>query len=251
MNFVIVIKIAKTRKEVKFMIKEELEAKKRNTDNTINNYQKLKTDLQTKEVVKYYVETIANLEHEQKIQTFLSGLEVGEDGTVFSPITQQTDKSAQSTHFGLSKTLTFAIDCLRKGDATKFYVGRYFISFKQFQSYLENAKTILTDMNYVQGDRLFDNEYGYIIHENPKNYSVVDFEALLPLTDETFKTNYLLPYVSICNKNFFSIEKRILYLNSVLPQEDLTPREREAFYGKKAQQILGILPKAVKVKIKK
>lgn len=63
------------------------------------------------------------------------------------------------------------------------YADCFIITYDQFKDYLDNARTILTDMNYHQGDRKFPNECNMAIYLNPKYYSVVDFEKLLSFTD--------------------------------------------------------------------
>lgn len=230
-------------KEVIEVIEKELEANKRYTDTMIKTYKAQKDSLEKTEEVKSYLEVTESLMKEQEFQKFLSQLEIGEDGTVFSPYEEYQDRALKNTHFGLSKALNFAIDLIRKYKGREIFeddVEFYMLPYEQFQLYLDNAREILTDMNYVSGDRLFDNEYKYVIHQNPKNYSVVDFEKVFPLSKEKLEQNYDIFHVWVTLDKCFAIEQEMF--DSLIVWESLTPREKEAFYGKKAKQILGLIP---------
>lgn len=246
-NFIIMVV-----KEVTKMIKKELESNKRYIATMVTSYKYNKDLLEKTEEVKCYLEILEYLKREQECQKFLNDLEIGEDGTVFSFYDEYQDRAQKSTHFGLAKSLNFALDLIRQNKeeeiielGDKFYI----LSFEQFQSYLDNAREILTDMNYVHGDRLFDNEYQYVIHENPKNYSVVDFRQLVSLTKSDLEQNYNIFHVWITLDLCFAIKKE--KFDSLNVWENLTPREYEAFYGEKAKQILGLVSKKEKSKGRK
>ena len=172
-----------------------------------------------------------------KIQEFINKLEQGIDGTIFAPYDKYGDKAYKSTHFGLSILLTFAFDLLNNETEQKYLE----ISFNDFYNYVENAKTILTDMRYIEGDRLIPNDYNLKIYENPKNYSVVDLKQILPITPKQLKVNYLVPDIFTSENGFFTYKEQKKYK---LNRDKLTPREYEAFYGETAQKCLGILPKS-------
>lgn len=235
-------------KEVIEVIHKELESNKRYTATMVKAYQYQKEALEQTSDVKYYLEVLKNLKKKQEFQKFLSQLEIGEDGTVFSPYEEYPDKSQMNTHFGLARAFHFVVDLIRQyREEDLVLLGDdefYFLSFEEFKLYLDNAREILTDMNYVSGDRLFDNEYDYVIHENPRNYSVVDFQSLLPLTNSVLEQNYFLHHVYITLDGCFAIEREMFV--SLIVWENLTPREREAFYGEKAKQILGLIPEKEK-----
>ena len=48
------------------------------------------------------------------MQNFLKQLEIGEDGTIFSPYKEYYDRFYQNTHFGLSRTLGYAFDLMNQ-----------------------------------------------------------------------------------------------------------------------------------------
>lgn len=231
------------------MIKRELESNKRFTATMIQAYQQQKNFLEQTEDVKYYLETSQSLTKEQKFQEFLNQLEIGEDGTVFSPYDEYRDKAHQHSHFGLTRSFDFAIDLIRKNkreEVSELDDQFYILTFEEFQLYLDNARAVLTDMNYVDGDRLFDNQYDYVIHQNPKNYSVVDFGSLLPLTKKDLEQNYGIFNVWITLEGGIAFAIEYEKFDSLFILENLTPREREAFYGDKAKQILGLMSKREK-----
>lgn len=96
------------------MIKKKLDSDKRYIDFMIETYKKQKDWLKETEEVKCYLEVLCGLDEKQEFQKFLNRLEIGEDGTVFSPYEEYQDKAHKNTHFGLSRSLNFAIDLIRK-----------------------------------------------------------------------------------------------------------------------------------------
>lgn len=181
---------------------------------------------------------------DQNFQKFIDKLDIGIDGTYFAPFDTYTDKAFKQTHFGLSILLSFAFDLLTKEE--KEHKEEFLqISFNDFYDYVENAKNILTNMQYIEGDRLVANKYEIKVYENPKNYSVVELDSLLPITEEQLQRSYIVPGIHITEDGFIS--QRALR-NYKKVEKKLTPREAEAFYGDNAKKILGILPKNQKTK---
>ena len=178
-----------------------------------------------------------------KFQEFIKKLEKNQDGIYFAPHDEFGIKAYKSTHFGLSILLTFAFDLLNS-EIEEEYLQ---ISFNDFYNYVENAKNILTEMKYIEGDRLIPNDYNFTIYENPKNYSVVELNSLLPITEEQLQRSYMVPKIHIVNDHFIT-EKEVLQNKNI--EKTLTPREKEAFYGEQARKILGLLPNIQKKKIK-
>ena len=180
----------------------------------------------------------------KNFQKFIDKIEIGDDGTVFSPYNQYDIKGLKSTHYGLSKMLEFAFDLMNKEviDNNKDYIE---ISFDDFYNYTENARRVLTDMNYVSGDRLADNDYGFIIYENPKNYSVVELNSILPISDEELQRSYIVIGIHATNDSFIAKKPLSSYISTY---NNFTPREKEAFYGEEAKKALGILQNNIKVK---
>ena len=177
------------------------------------------------------------------LQELINKLEIGEDGIYLAPYDEYGDKAYKSTHFGLSSLLTFAFNLLNS-ELEEEYLQ---ISFNDFYNYVENAKEILTDMKYIEGDRLIQNNYNLTIYQNPKNYSVIELNSILPITEEQLQRSYMVPKIHVINDHFITEQEAIQCIN---PEKILTPREKEAFYGKKARQCLGLLPNKQKKKRK-
>ena len=177
-----------------------------------------------------------------KKKEFINKLEKGIDGTLFAPYDRYGDKAYKTTHFGLSKLLAFAFDLLKKTD-TNNTAEYYYISFSQFYNYVENAKNILTDMQYLEGVRLVTNKYNIVVYENPKNYSVVDLNKILPITLKQLRESYLVPDIYTSETGFL-VYKDSKKEKSI--EEKLTPREYKAFYGIEAKKSLDLAPTHIK-----
>ena len=106
-----------------------------------------------------------------------------------------------------------------------------------FRKYASNALNILRDMNHVQGDRLVKNEFNMEIYENPKNYSIVDLEELLPMNNEILKRDYFAFGIEV-NDNGFIFKKLAHDIYDL--EKNLTLREYDAFYGDESKKIIGI-----------
>lgn len=197
-----------------------------------------KVEFEKYDMVKSYLEHIEKLEELKKYKLFLSKLEIGEDGTIFSERKYFIDKSISNTHFGLSKTLMFAIGFIQRFNYEDYYNSScYFrLSYDKFQKYLDNAISILNDMRYYDGDRIVENDYNLDVYENPKNYSIVDFKSLGPFNYKGFKDSYNLDNVLPGGNGFVSLSNIPLLASEI---DKLNKREYEAFFGERAQQILG------------
>ena len=226
------------------MTSKELTIEKDNCKTILDVSINLKESLEEKIVVQQYLGVIKKIEDGKKYQKFLNQLEVGNDETIFSPYNEYQDNVHSRKYYGLSRMLKNAFWLVQMNRKQDDYLE---ISFVQFLDYIENAYKVLTDMNYVSGDRLYKNEYDLEIYENPKNYSVVDFNQLLTLTDQELITSFVV-YGVIVSKNYFiAINEKGLYEEQYV---HLTPREREAFYGDKAMKALGILSKKERIRKK-
>lgn len=233
------------------MKKDFLEIQKNLTNSILMQAQENKVELEKDPKVAQYLNELKNIEREEKFQHYLSQLEIGKDDTVFGPYYDTNQKGLNYTHFGFSRSLKHAF-------ALKYYSMKQFyfehevdidqldeislaISYDEFDQYLNNAKTVLTDMSYVEGDPKEDNPYGLDLVKNPKNYSVVDFKAISSrLTEEQLHLSYdlsqfeLIPSARVF---YFVGSYTELQLPSVYT---MTIRERDAFYGVEAQKALHI-----------
>ena len=201
------------------------------------SYQKEK--LEELEDVKSYLKFLVALEKGNIYRKFLQQLEIGRDGTVFAPYCCNKDKAFSNNHFGLSVILKYVFGYIQKEMDLDTTIGLR-VSFDTLEDYVINACEILTDMNYMDGDRTVENDYGLEIYENPKNYSVVDFAAINAerdkFTNEAFKLSYNVPGILIDDYGFVAVND----INLVNDYNKMTPREKEAFFGTKASKILGL-----------
>lgn len=230
------------------MTVKELKQEIDNNEFILNQALEKKFELESLEIIKDYLEQLKVIENEKEYQKFLSELVIGEDGTVFSKQREIVDKSCSNLHFGLSKTLRYALGFIQRYNYEEYqnFSGKFRISYDDFQNYLDNALVILNDMNYYKGDKLVSNIYGLDIYENPMNYSVVDFRKLTPMDEQKFRMNYNFESV-MAGANCFVNLNRFTILDKEL--EKMSDREFEAFFGKEAQKILGYsTPKLIRKK---
>jgi len=229
------------------MNKEELKSKKIYNKLLLDTSKTAKILLEHEKIVMEYLKRIEIIEREQEYQAYLNRLEIGQDGVVFSPYEEHQTNAFKRTHFGLSEILkhAFYLESILNNEQESF-LEYYSISFANIQKYIENAYNILTDMNYVEGDRLVKNPYNLEIYENPKNYSLVDFNALQPFNSEKLRISYDVPEVSVMDNYFVAQKESILNFKP----RGLTKREEDAFYGENAKKSLEYLPSRKKEKIK-
>ena len=187
---------------------------------------------------------IAKIATVEEYQQFLDKLEIGTDGTIFSPFDKYQDNAHNRSYYGLSCMLKNAFWNIHENDNPNDYLE---LSFEAFLNYVNNAREILTDMNYFSGDRLYENNYCLEIYENPKNYSVVDFKTLFSLSDQEFISSFDMNGIIVSNHHFIGLNEEEIYKSDYA---NLTPREREAFYGEKAKKSLGIGLSKEKVRTK-
>lgn len=227
---------------------KELQEKKDSNNFELIQALRKKLKLESLEIIEEYLEQLKIIEHEKEYKKFLSELTIGEDGTVFSKQRNIVDKSSSNLHFGLSKTLEYALGFIQRYNYEEYFncSGKFRISYEDFQKYLDNAISILNDMNYYDGDKLVSNNYGLEIYENPMNYSIVDFRKLTPMDDKEFRMNYNVKSI-MAGANCFVTLDRFMILDSEL--QKMGDREYEAFFGEEAQRILGYSkPKLIRKK---
>lgn len=223
------------------MTNKELEQKLNKNQKILEELSKEKITLETENsVIRQYMAAIASIEQQQTYQNFLKTLEIGIDGTVFEQYKEPHTKSF-NMHFGLSSVLEYAFDLLQQ--ESKKELDYYQISFQNILDYIENAKLVLNEMRYIEGDQIAQNQFGLEIYKNPKKYSVVNFKELIPMTTKQLQAKYDAKGIFIQDNSFITMKPNPVTSN-------LTPREKEAFYGKGAKQTLGITPHKVKEKVK-
>lgn len=216
-----------------------LDKLKENNQNDIKNiYNNIESLLIEPKVIEY-LRNCKLLEEKQSFDSFLNGLELGEDGTLFNKYDDNKQKGLSSTHYGLSIILRNAFRILLDNDIK-------FVSYDSILKYIANAEEKLHQMKYMEGDKSVSNKYGVVVYENPKNYSLVDFKQIIPtLTQRKLEMSYNLTGIVVNEsaRKFESLDEI-----SFDDKFNLSSREQEAFFGDDALLSLGI-KKNIKEKV--
>lgn len=216
-----------------------LDKLKENNQNDIKNiYNNIESLLIEPKVIEY-LRNCKLLEEKQSFDSFLNGLELGEDGTLFNKYDDNKQKGLSSTHYGLSIILRNAFRILLDNDIKS-------VSYDSILKYIANAEEKLHQMKYMEGDKSVSNKYGVVVYENPKNYSLVDFKQIIPtLTQRKLEMSYNLTGIVVNEsaRKFESLDDK-----SIDHKFNLSSREQEAFFGDDALLSLGI-KKNIKEKV--
>lgn len=216
-----------------------LDKLKENNQNDIKNiYNNIESLLIEPKVIEY-LRNCKLLEEKQSFDSFLNGLELGEDGTLFNKYDDNKQKGLSSTHYGLSIILRNAFRILLDNDIKS-------VSYDSILKYIANAEEKLHQMKYMEGDKSVSNKYGVVVYENPKNYSLVDFKQIIPtLSQRKLEMSYNLTGI-VVNESARKFES--LDDISFDDKFNLSSREQEAFFGDDALLSLGI-KKNIKEKV--
>lgn len=216
-----------------------LDKLKENNQNDIKNiYNNIESLLIEPKVIEY-LRNCKLLEEKQSFDSFLNGLELGEDGTLFNKYDDNKQNGLSSTHYGLSIILRNAFRILLDNDIKS-------VSYDSILKYIANAEEKLHQMKYMEGDKSVSNKYGVVVYENPKNYSLVDFKQIIPtLTQRELEMSYNLTGIVVNEsaRKFESLDDK-----SIDHKFNLSSREQEAFFGDDALLSLGI-KKNIKEKV--
>lgn len=216
-----------------------LDKLKENNQNDIKNiYNNIESLLLEPKVIEY-LKNCKLLEEKQSFASFLNGLELGEDGTLFNKYDDNKQKGLNSTHYGLSIILRNAFRILLDNDIKS-------VSYDSILKYIANAEEKLHQMRYMEGDKKVTNRYGVAVYENPKNYSLVDFKQIIPtLTQRKLEMSYNLTGIVVNEsaRKFESLDEI-----SFDDKSNLSSREQEAFFGEDALLSLDI-KKNIKEKV--
>ena len=216
-----------------------LDKLKENNQNDIKNiYNNIESLLIEPKVIEY-LRNCKLLEEKQSFDSFLNGLELGEDGALFNKYDDNKQKGLSSTHYGLSVILRNAFRILLDNDIKS-------VSYDSILKYIANAEEKLHQMKYMEGDKSVSNKYGVVVYENPKNYSLVDFKQIIPtLTQKKLEMSYNLTGI-VVNESARKFES--LDDISFDDKSNLSSREQEAFFGEDALLSLDI-KKNIKEKV--
>ena len=123
-----------------------LDKLKENNQNDIKNiYNNIESLLLEPKVVEY-LRNCKLLEEKQSFDSFLNGLELGEDGTLFNKYDDNKQNGLSSTHYGLSIILRNAFRILLDNDIKS-------VSYDSILKYIANAEEKLHRMKYMEGDK--------------------------------------------------------------------------------------------------
>ncbi len=216
------------------------ELKVKNQSDLKSIYDNIESLLAEPKVIEY-LRCCKLLEKKQSFGNFLNDLELGEDGTLFSKYDDNKQKGLSSTHYGLSVILRNAFKLLTDN-------GINSISYDSILKYIANAEEKLHQMKYMEGDKKVTNRYGVAVYENPRNYSLVDFEQVIPtLTQRKLEMSYNLSGIVV---NELARRFECLEGSTFDDKSNLSSREKEAFLGDDALLSLGI-KKNIKEKVYK
>ena len=127
-----------------------LDKLKENNQNDIKNICNNIESLLLEPKVIEYLRNCKLLEEKQSFDSFLNGLELGEDGTLFNKYDDNKQKGLSSTHYGLSIILRNAFRILLDNDIKS-------VSYDSILKYIANAEEKLHRMKYMEGDKSVSN----------------------------------------------------------------------------------------------
>lgn len=194
-------------------------------------------------------------------EAFLERVEVGNDGVLFI--------SEGKVEYSLQEILNHAFTLFYYhilnsfGDVVdmtseesrermkKSFIRNAQLSFSKILCYTNNARRVLKEMKHYADDKVVDNDFDVVTYRSPKDNYVIDFKEFINVQENgenyttTLTTDILHDtygadnffVVALNPGNAFGIEDIKL-----IDLESLTDREREAFYGRHAQEVLGWIP---------
>lgn len=207
------------------------------------DYRLTKVSIKTREEegeIKDYLEELKILESQRDKLVFFNKLEVGNDGTIFE------EKLEKSTY-----TIETLEEFIRYVFSVKYYNKDYQkdkpmqLTFSSLVEYDNNATETLQEMIKYEDEKPIVNSYGIELYSNPKNrYSFVDSNLLKKCVFEPSMFSLKLQLASYEMKDVEVRNQTVILHNSsnFLPIDisSLSMREQNAFFGEKAQRILGV-----------
>lgn len=202
-----------------------------------------------------------NKELVKEKEAFLERVEVGNDGTLFI--------SEGKVEYSLQEVLNHAFTLFyyhflyffgdvvdltsekSKERLQKSFIINAQLSFSKILCYTNNARKVLREMSHCADDKVVENDFDLPVFRSPKDNYVIDFKEFIYVQDNvedyrtTFSTEVLretygadnIFVIDLNPGNAFGIKNIKL-----VDLESLTDREKEAFYGRHAQEVLGWIP---------
>lgn len=202
-----------------------------------------------------------NKEFIKEKEAFLEQVEVGNDGTLFISLSIHEYSLNEVLSHAFTAYYYYLVNSIF-GDTMKFssekinklkkaFIREAQLSFSKILCYSYNARRVLKEMKHYEDEEAVDNDFDVVVYRNPKDNYVIDFKEFInvqdngedyttTLTSEVLRETYGADnffVIDLNPGNAFGIEDIKL-----VDLESLTDREREAFYGRHAQEVLGWIP---------
>lgn len=198
-------------------------------------------------------------------EAFLEKVEVGNDGSLFISdgkveysLKEILNHAFTLFYYHILNSFGDVVDLASEesmGKLQKTFVREAQLSFSKILCYTNNARKVLKEMKHYEDDKVVENNYDVVTYRSPKDNYVIDFKEFINVQENsgnyttTLTTNILRDTYG--TDNFFVID-----LNpgnafgiediKLVDLESLNDREREAFYGRHAQEVLGWIPTDIK-----
>lgn len=198
-------------------------------------------------------------------EAFLERVEVGNDGALFISegkveysLKEILNHAFTLFYYHILNSFGDVVDLASEesmGKLQKIFVREAQLSFSKILCYTNNARKVLKEMKHYEDDKVVENDFGVVTYRSPKDNYVIDFKEFINVQENsgiyttTLTTNILRDtyradnffVIDLNPGNAFGIEDIKL-----VDLESLTDREREAFYGRHAQEVLGWIPTDIK-----
>lgn len=194
-------------------------------------------------------------------EAFLERVEVGNDGVLFISegkveysVQEILNHAFTLFYYHILNSFGDVVDMTSEESRErmkKSFIRNAQLSFSKILCYTNNARRVLKEMKHYADDKVVDNDFDVVTYRSPKDNYVIDFKEFINVQENgenyttTLTTDILHDtygadnffVVALNPGNAFGIEDIKL-----IDLESLTDREREAFYGRHAQEVLGWIP---------
>lgn len=227
-------------------LEQERKTSKKEYDVTVSNIELME---QTIEIQNYLKEQEKKKDQEE-YQKFINNLKVGEDGTIFGPVSN--DRYATIL---LSEFIQYALS-LKYYDKNSKENCCCEVSYTQLIEYEKNAMKILKEMIGYPDDEYLENPYNLEIYRNPREIKFCSESALL--NNCFFVPNEYSLSDELSSRGMKEVivteDEKIVLIDAWIKGKyhrgfsnfepidikSLRIREQNAFFGQEAQRILGV-----------
>ena len=208
---------------------------------------KIDTLIDTYIEVKQYIESIKALQEYEEDLTNLDNL-ISIDGVIYNKV--KDDK----IHYSAKEVLKHLM-------ALKERAGLPLIlTIEELNRYIDAVRKSLQDNTHYEDDKVIDEILSFKVYQNPQNYDIKNVRELPSLDLEYQYESYLKgtkATYKVTSDNNYELVSEGKRGNDILPsidleylyeKDNLTEREKEAFFGTEAHKALGISKEQAKVK---